>query len=353
MERSRRRLARAVAGGLPVLAFALVVAFLLSPGPAPPRAGEACRARTAGLLAGRPSAGSPAVVALGRRLFGDARLSSDRSVSCASCHQPDRAFTDGRRVSVGVGGREGSRNAPTLVNLAFARHFLWDGRASSLEEQVRIALREPNEMGIDDAQIRGRLRELDGEFRSALGRGPGLRTVSEAIAAHVRTIIAGGSRADLFLYCGRRSALTVVERRGLRLFEGEANCVRCHVIRHESTHPFGGEIALFTDDRFHNIGAGDSADPGRAAVTGSGAHFGAFKTPTLRNVALTAPYMHDGSLRTLRQVVEFYNRGGGANARLDPNIHPLGLSASEVTAIVAFLESLTSPDMEPAARPTT
>lgn len=156
-------------------------------------------------------------------------------------------------------------------------------------------------------------------------------------------LAAGGTRADRFLYCGELAALDDREQAGLRLFTGRAHCIRCHVFEHAETTPLGGRLALFTDNRFHNIGVGPADDPGRAAVTERAADAGAFKTPTLRNVALTAPYMHDGSLSSLEAVVDFYNRGGGRRPGVDRDVVPLGLDPSDQQALVAFLRALTTP----------
>lgn len=283
---------------------------------------------------------------LGRELFDDRRLSSDGTVSCATCHQASLAFTDGKATAVGAGGMVGDRNSPQIFNLAGASPLLWDGRAASLDEVVKLALTNPREMGMTGPGVAAALAPERGRFQRVLGRPPDLDSVGEAVAAYLLTFRSGGSRVDRYLYCGDGSALTSADRRGLELCAGRANCVRCHVFEHESVHPFGGRRALFTDHRFHNIGAGRGADPGRAGVTGRPEDHGAFKTPTLRNVALTAPYMHDGSLSTLAEVVEFYDRGGVPNANLDRNIVPLGLDDADKQAIVAYLRALTGEEME-------
>ncbi len=304
---------------------------------------ERCEPGIPGLIAWTEGESRADVAALGRRLFFDRRLSVDGTVSCATCHVPERAFSDGRSRAVGAGGRVGRRNSPTLYNVAYLPAFLWDGRAASLEQQVMIALTHPDEMRMTEELLEWRLRDERGAFMSRLGAPPSMRTVARALAAFERTLLAGNTPVDRFLYCGSDGALDARERRGLEVFSGDGNCVRCHTFAHETVHPFGGRMALFTDNRFHNIGAGRLQDPGRAAVTGQSKDWGAFKTPTLRNVALTAPYMHDGSLATLEEVVDFYDKGGGRNARLDPRIRPLRLSATDRDALVAFLRALTSP----------
>jgi cytochrome c peroxidase len=286
------------------------------------------------------------VVALGHRLFSDKRLSVDQTIACASCHRPDRALTDGKALPVGVYGRVGVRNSPSVYNVDLVPHLLWDGRGDSLEDQARLALTADHEMGMSEALVKQRLAGEQDAFVTILGEPPALSSVARAIAAYERTLRAANTPVDRFLYCNERDALTPLQQRGLKLFLGDANCIRCHVIAHESVHPFGGQIALFTDNRFHNIGISDPSDPGRAAITGNQDDWGAYKTPSLRNVALTAPYMHDGSKATLREVVEFYNRGGVLNPHLDPSIRPLGLTDEDLDALVEFLGALTSPEVE-------
>jgi len=312
--------------------------------------GAAC-GRTAGLVDPARADAPAEVVGLGQRLFDDRRLSADGSVSCARCHQRARAFTDGLPAAVGIAGRVGRRNTPQIFNLAYSPLFLWDGRAPTLEDAVRAALTNPAEMGMTDGSVARALGADGAELERVLGAAPGTAAVARAIAAYVASLRAGGSRADRFLYCDDRTALTGPEQEGLRLFTGRAHCVRCHTFEHDETTPLGGRLALFTDNRFHNLGVGRGDDPGRAAVSGRAEDAGAFKTPTLRNVARTAPYMHDGSLPTLAAVVDFYNRGGGHRPGVDPDIVPLGLDAGQRDALVAFLDALTSPDPDPPRPP--
>ncbi len=261
---------------------------------------------------------TPQKVALGRRLFFDKRLSRDRTLACASCHDPARAFSDGRAVARGIGGAEGRRNSPAIINRGYGASHFWDGRAPALERQVIEPITNPKELGLS-------LAELE--------RRTGLKAVevARALASYVRTIRSGGSRVDRF-FAGERNALSDVERAGLALFRGKANCTACHVGPN------------FTDERFHNTGVawrdGRIADDGRFAVTGKNEDRGAFKTPTLREVARTAPYMHDGSFGSLGEVVDFYSEGGRRNPHLDPEIRPLRLSAPEKAAMVAFLKLL-------------
>lgn len=275
------------------------------------------------------------VIALGRRLFFDPALSRDSSLACASCHQPENGFTDGRRVSVGVFGREGTRNVPAILNRGYGRAFFWDGRMSDLEAQVVQPILAEIEMDMSLDEVVQRLHHDRGypdQFRAAFGRTPNQEDLGRALAAYVRTIQSGGSRFDE-LVAGDTLALTEVERAGLRLFQGKARCVLCHV---------GTNL---TDESFHNTGVawvdGILLDPGRYRVTGVETDRGAFKTPTLRHVERTAPYMHDGSIATLEKVVEFYDRGGNANPYQDDRIKPLKLSDAEKDALLAFLRTLT------------
>jgi cytochrome c peroxidase len=279
------------------------------------------------------------VVALGERLFFDPELSASGAVSCASCHRPERAFSDSVPISPGVFGRTGQRNAPALVNRAYGRTFFWDGRAATLEEQVLHPIQDSVEMGQPLAALAERLRRsarYRAEFRRAFGR-PAIDStaVARALASYVRTIRSGNAPVDRWRD-GDSSALSPDARRGFALFTGRANCVTCHVGPN------------FTDEEFHNTGVSarsdlrnGASDPGRAGVTGLPRNQGAFKTPTLRDVVLSAPYMHDGSMGTLEQVVAFYDSGGRANPMLDPEIKPLGLTKQERSDLVAFLRALT------------
>lgn len=284
----------------------------------------------------RPAEGraAPEVVALGRRLFFDPVLSRDSSRACASCHRPDRAFADGRPVSIGVAGRRGTRNVPTLINRGWGRAFFWDGRIETLEEQVLQPILARVEMDMTVEAVVERLARDPAylaRFRRVFGRDPDGRALATALAAYVRSIRAGDSRFDRTMK-GDETALSELERRGLELFQGRARCERCH---------FG---PLLTDESFHNTGIawrdGVPADSGRALVTGRPEDVGAFKTPTLREVARTAPYMHDGSLSSLEEVVDFYSDGGRPNPYLDPRIRPLALDEDEKAALVAFLRTL-------------
>lgn len=269
-------------------------------------------------------------LALGRRLFADERLSADGRTSCASCHQRERAFTDGRRVARGVFGRTGRRNVPSILNRAYGTSFAWDGRAATLEDQVRRAIVGNRDLGLSVAVAAERLF-FDGTYTAAFEAAfaapvSGDRLV-QAIATFVRGALSGGSPFDRF-FAGDQTALAPAARRGYALFTGQARCARCHA------------GPLFTDEDLHNTGVGWGRDAGRFEVTGLSHDRGRFKTPSLRNVVLTAPYMHDGSLTTLEAVVEFYDRGGGRNPNLDPAIRPLRLSSGQRSDLVAFLRAL-------------
>jgi cytochrome c peroxidase len=273
-------------------------------------------------------------ITLGRRLFRDRRLSRDGTIACATCHDPSRAFTDGRIVAVGVGGRAGRRNVPTIINRVYGVSFFWDGRAASLEQQVVQPLVNPSEMAASPDAVVSKVRG-DATYRrlftGVFGREPQWDDLVRALATYVRSILAGNSRHDRFQR-GTTSALTAEEQHGRRLFLGRANCWLCHAGPN------------FTDERFHNTGVafrhGQVLDLGRLVVTGRDEERGAFKTPTLREIARTAPYMHDGSLATLDVVIDFYDRGGNKNPGLDREMQPLRLSTAEKRALVAFLRAL-------------
>jgi cytochrome c peroxidase len=253
-------------------------------------------------------------IELGRRLFSDRRLSRDGSVSCASCHDTTRAFSDGRAVAIGVFQRKGRRNSPALVNRGYGRLFFWDGRARALEEQVLKPIEDPNEMDLPLAEASSRI---------------GLETsaISRALASYVRSLLYGDSPYDRYI-AGNREALTPEQRLGLEIFRGKGNCTACHVGPN------------FSDESLHNTGVAWKGD--RLADEGAGD--GRFKTPTLREIARTPPYMHDGSIATLEQVVEYYDRGGNRNPALDPEIRPLRLSSVEKQALLAFLAALSKVD---------
>ena len=295
------------------------------------------------------------------------------------CHIPEQGFTNNElATSVGIEGRTVRRNAPTIYNVAYFSNIFHDGRETRLEYQIWQPMLASNEMANPSighvVQKIGRLPDYTGLFETAFGgRGPGIETIGMAIASYERMLVSGNSPFDRWYFGQDRTALSESAKLGFRLFRGKAGCAGCHTI--------GDETALFTDDAFHNTGLGWQAsvgtdpsevqvqiapgikvpvprnvinsvserppsDLGRYEVTQDPADRWRYKTPTLRNVALTAPYMHNGAFGTLREVVEFYNRGGVTNPLLDPLIRPLGLTKSEMGHIVAFLESLTGDDVE-------
>jgi cytochrome c peroxidase len=269
---------------------------------------------------------------LGRRLFFDTRLSRTGDVACASCHLPANAFAEPKQVSSGVDGRSGTRNAPALVNLAWGDSFFWDGRTGTLEEQARKPLENPDEMDLPVAEAVARVGEdanYRRQFADAYGGAPSAEALAGALASFVRTIVSGDSPYDRWLR-GDASALDLPARRGLALFNSEAGCFRCH--------PPG---ALTNGGYFNNGSFVTGGDPGRQAITGRPGDLGKFKVPGLRNVAVTGPYMHDGSLPTLEAVVEQYDRGGRAGPNTDPLIAPLRLTSPEKADLVAFLRALT------------
>ncbi|MBY0503118.1 MAG: c-type cytochrome [Bryobacteraceae bacterium] len=277
-------------------------------------------------------------VALGKQLFESKLLSVDNSLACANCHNPQLAFTDQQPVSTGVRGQKGKRNAPTILNAAYNADQFWDGRARTLEDQASGPMMNSLEMGHSlegvEQAINGNA-EMMSLFRTAYG--PRVKVtvnlMAKAIASYERTIVSGNSPFDKYVYGKQMDALSPAARRGMGVFTDAArgNCAVCHTI--EETY------ALFSDQKFHNLGVG--LNPA-GELTDLGKEQGKFRTPILRNVALTAPYMHDGSLKTLKDVVDFYVGGGNANPYLDKEIKALShLTKQEREDLVTFLESLT------------
>jgi cytochrome c peroxidase len=278
---------------------------------------------------------------LGRLLYFDKRLSSDGTVSCATCHDPKFGFTDGAPVSTGIKGQKGGRSAPTVINRAYSVEQFWDGRAPTLEEQAKGPIANSIEMttATDPAEahqlVTARLRKIPGyvlRFKAVFGvEDFNIDHVAKAIATFERAVLSGNSAYDRFK-AGDKSALSESAQRGLTLFRSNnARCDSCH------------EGINFTNGMFSNIGIGmDKPNPdlGRYNVTRNERDKGAFKTPTLRDIAATAPYMHDGSLKTLEEVVEHYNKGGIKNPWLHQDIRPLNLSEQDKKDLVAFLRSL-------------
>jgi cytochrome c peroxidase len=282
----------------------------------------------------------PARVRLGRWLFYDTRLSADNTVSCATCHRPENAFSEPTAVSTGVRGQKGTRKAPTFINQAITLepHFFWDGRAGSLEEQALGPIANDIEMGSSHTAMVETLSRVAGYkpyFLEAFGSEEITKErVAMAIADYERTRVSGNSPYDRWRAKRDQSAVSAAAKQGHDLFFDKAGCSGCHL------------GSNFTDAGFHNVGIGWNpksrtfADEGRFVVTKEPRDRGAFKTPTLREVTKHPPYMHDGSIATLRDVVELYNKGGIPNPWRDPKIKPLQLTDAEVAALVAFLESL-------------
>ncbi len=286
---------------------------------------------------------SPELVALGRALFFDKRLSADDSISCATCHDPEHGFADGKKLSIGVNGLKGRRNAPTVLNAVYGRLQFWDGRAKDLEDQAGGPMANSLEMNQSHELSVKKLSAdtaLAAAVERAFGPGPiGIDKIRKALAAYESTLVSGNSPVDRYLFGGDKTALSPAAQRGLAIFDApnKGRCSTCHAIQRGD--------ALFSDGQFHNLGVGldsdgEPKDPGRFEVTKRDADRGAFKTPILRNVARTAPYMHDGSLKTLKDVVDFYNGGGNSNSHLDDRIKPLNLNSGERDDLVAFLEAL-------------
>ena len=314
-------------------------------------------------------------VALGRKLFFDRRLSHNRTMSCAMCHIPEQGFTINEAATpVGVKGRSLSRNSPTTYNVAYARTMFHDSRESTLENQVLSPFFAEDEMALPSvAYLLDTINaapDYNGLFEQVFGKTANVINIGEALASYQRTVLSANSRFDRWYFGKEEGALSAEEIDGFELFTGSAGCSGCHLIH--------DDFALFTDHAVHNTGVGvqrsvdkqksmapvsvelipgvtvpiklragkskaamSPQDLGRMAITDRVEDLYAFKTPMLRNVALTAPYMHDGSLQTLKDVVGFYNEGGVENEALDPRIKPLSLNEQEISALVAFLNSLT------------
>ena len=273
-------------------------------------------------------------LALGRRLFFDRLLSRTKEVACVDCHEPAAAWGSREVRSKGVQSRLTARHAPAIINRAWGKSFMWDGRAASLEEQVLLPIENPLEMDLALDAVIERLRsheEYPALFRAAYDAAPDRSTLARALACFVRRLRLANSPIDRFRSARFEKPLAPAERTGLWVYESKGACWRCH------------SGPNFTDERHHATGIGvldGKAEPGRSAITGDAADIGAFKTPTLRGLAFSAPYMHDGSLATLEDVVEFYSAGGHAHAQLDPLIRPLSLSEVEKKGLVAFLMAL-------------
>jgi cytochrome c peroxidase len=293
----------------------------------------------------RDNPGTPEKVALGKQLFFDPRLSGDNRMSCASCHLPDKAFADGLRTGKGAGGKDLSRNTPSLLNVASYTAYFWDGRAATLEEQALFPIQSADEMNQDLDALEKELNAIPGyvaQFEAVFGSHVTRSDIARALAAFERSLVSGISPFDRYLN-GDKNALSDEARQGWELFRGDAGCIRCH------------NGPNFSDSKFYRIGA-NFRDPGRGEITREKRDLHAFRTPGLRDLARTGPYMHDGSFETLEQVVHFYYRGlpvqGPDGAPLD--LAPLiGQSFSEMPAVVAFLEALNGeiPQISPPTLP--
>ena len=281
-------------------------------------------------------------VALGKRLYFDKAVSIDNSVSCATCHDPGHGFAYAGDVSTGVRGKRGTRNSPTIINAAYYTTQFWDGRENTLEKQAEGPVQNPVEMAHSLAGVVARLTNDPSyvtAFERAYGAGPvTFDKVEKSIAAYERGVVAGDSPFDRWYFGGDQHAVDRSVKRGYEIFRrvDKGNCASCHAIAEHT--------ALFTDNEFHNIGVGvrngAQTDLGRYEVTHTDRDRGAFKTPSLRNIAETAPYMHDGSLDTLAQVIDFYAAGGNANPWLDSKIRMVHLTTREKADLLAFLKSL-------------
>lgn len=323
---------------------------------------------------------TPAKIALGQRLFFDTRLSADGTIACSTCHDPARAFTDGKPLSIGIAGRVGQRNAPTILDALYNKTQFWDGRAATLEQQAGMPIINSSEMGQPSlaaaaAKI-GAIAEYGRDFRAVFGAPPDARNLAQAVAAYERAQVAFDSPFDRYI-AGDGNAIDASAKRGWELFNTRAGCNKCHALSEDKRDPTN-----FTDNDFHNIGigiirhdvvrlaararsliaSGDAQAIDRAAIqtnfsalgrfllTKKDSDIAAFKTPNIRNIVMTAPYFHDGSQATLWDVIDHYNKGAGlANPYLDEDIHPLALTERDIDDLVAFMASLTSPQYKEAA----
>jgi len=284
-------------------------------------------------------------IELGKALYFDKRLSKDGTISCATCHDPQKGYTDQQQFSDGIHGQKGGRNSPTVLNSAFSYFQFWDGRAGTLEEQAVGPMANPVEMGHTLEEATAAVAAVEGYkplFKAAFGdEQVTIDRIAKAIATFERSVVSGNSAWDRHVYNKDETALSESAKRGLKLFEGEALCTRCHV------------GFTLSDSLFHNLGVGmnkEKPDLGRYEVTKEEKDKGAFKTPTLRDLLRTAPYMHDGSVKTLEEVVELYDRGGEKNQWLDPKMQPLNLTAEQKADLVAFMSSLEG-DWKPVEEP--
>jgi cytochrome c peroxidase len=274
-------------------------------------------------------------VELGRILFFDKRLSKDNTIACASCHIASYAFTDGKPVSAGIRGLKGDRSAPASINRIFSSVQFWDGRAATLEAQSIGPFANPIEHGFaNHDEMVAKMKKIPGYrklFQQVFGTDVTIDGVGKAIASFQRTILSGNSPADRFDQGQEEKVISAAAQKGLILFREKARCTKCH------------SGFNFSDEKFHNLGIGwdnNRVDLGRYMVTKNQEDIGSFKTPTLREIARSAPYMHDGRFKTLEEVVNFYNQGGVKNPHQDNLVIPLELTDQEKQDLVAFLHTL-------------
>ncbi|MEM7476540.1 MAG: cytochrome c peroxidase [Planctomycetota bacterium] len=283
-------------------------------------------------------------IELGKQLYFDKRLSADNTISCASCHDPKKGWSNGEATASGFEGQRGGRSSPTVINSVYQRFQFWDGRAGTLEEQALGPIANPIEMNLPVDEAVKRIAAIEGyqkQFQAVFGEGVNAENLAKAIASFERTVLSGNAPYDRFK-AGDESALSEQARLGMKLFFGKANCSGCHV------------GSNFTDNGFHNLGVNffaERADYGREVISKIEGDRGSFKTPTLREIERTAPYMHDGSLATLEDVVEYYAKGATPNDYLDEEIYKLKLSDEEKAALVVFLKEGLSSDDYPSVEP--
>lgn len=287
-------------------------------------------------------------IELGKMLFFDPRLSIDNTISCASCHNPKFGWSNGEAFATGVRGQQGGRSAPTVINSAYQPFQFWDGRAWQLEGQALGPIQNPIEMDMKLDVLVDKLNKIQGyreRFQQVFGTDVTSDGIAKAISAFERTILCGDAPYDRYK-AGEQDALTPAAQRGMKVFFNKGNCSACHT------------GANFTDGAFHNLGISIEAeepDVGRFSESKQLGDRGAFKTPTLREIARTAPYMHDGSLKSLEEVVDYYNRGGTKNPHLDEEIFPLNLTPEEAADLITFLKEGLSgssyPDIAPPELP--
>ncbi len=292
----------------------------------------------------KDNAPSDEKISLGKQLYFDPRLSVDNTVSCATCHDPKKGWSNGEAVATGVGGKKGGRSAPSVLNTAYYTIQFWDGRAATLEAQALGPIQNPIEMNMDLDKVVEKLNAIPGykeQFQKVFGTDVTSDGIAKAIAAFERTVLSGDAPYDHFK-AGDKMALSEAAQRGMKLFFGKANCSACH------------SGPNFSDSAYHNIGY-DSPDEGRFAISKIQGDTGAMKTPTLRDIARSAPYFHNGETKTLEEVVSHYNKGGNNNPYQDEEIFPLKLTDAEQADLVLFLkEGLASksyPDVEPPELP--